>query len=439
MGIPSDISTRIHNKKGTVLIFVTIAILVLIMFAAFAIDLAYLFVIRNELKNAADAGALAGAQVLYNEDGTVYEGANQVAFDIARLNNSQNVPVDVHWESGQNSGDEVDVQRGHWRFATSRFEASDNLNGTDLWNVSTEDLDANPDFINAVRVKTRRDETRALSFFSRIFGYEDYFLSRESVAYIGFAGSLRPEDVDQPIGICRQSITDGSGNYTCNTGRMIDSSGGTTTNTGAWSNFSQPCETATPPSVNPLVCGGGNPEVIKFGEGMGTIGGMTDNVFRNLRNCWLNASVLKDWRGYPRERWGWTLPVIDCPGNNPGPCSVMVGAVTLDVIWINNANADPNWRDIPLQMEGWECSTWVGAGRPENIDSLTQEQRQQCWQEFATNFNLQTWDGTSVGALTPSQLMKTIFFLPSCEYHEPRGATGGRNFGILARIPVLVQ
>ena len=117
----------------------------------------------------------------------------------------------------------------------------------------------------------------------------------------------------------------------------------------------------------------------------------------------------------------------------------MVGAVTLDVIWIKDANADPNWTDIPLQMETWECSIWVGAGRPVNIDSLTQEQRQQCWQEFATNFNLQTWDGTSVGALTPSQLMKTIFFLPSCEYHEPRGTTGGANFGILARIPVLVQ
>jgi hypothetical protein len=32
-------------------------IAVLIMFTVFAIDLAYLFVIRNELKNAADAGA----------------------------------------------------------------------------------------------------------------------------------------------------------------------------------------------------------------------------------------------------------------------------------------------------------------------------------------------------------------------------------------------
>ena len=34
---------------------------------------------------------------------------------------------------------------------------------------------------------------------------------------------------------------------------------------------------------------------------------------------------------------------------------------------------------------------------------------------------------------------KTIYFLPSCSFHEPKGQTGGENFGILARIPVLVD
>ena len=427
---------QLENKRGVTIIVVALLIVVFLAFAALAVDIFHIVVVRNELRNAADAGSLAGARFLYNEDGTAINvGANQIAYDASIANKSEKVPVEVNWSSG-NTGD---VERGHWSFASRTFTPNDSLLPVALWNRTTEELDQDTNFINAVRVRTRRESTPAASFFARVLGYENFLLSSEAIAYIGFAGNLRPGDVDQPIAICGQSITDGSGNYTCNTGRMIDSSGGTTTNTGAWSNFSQPCATATPQSVNPLVCGDGNPAIINFGEGIGTIGGMVDNVYQNLRNCWLNASVLRDWRGYPRERWGLTLPVIDCPRNNPGTCSVVVGAVTLDIIWIKEANADPLWTDIPLQMEGWECSIWAGAGRPQNINSLTRSQRQQCWQEFATNFNLQTWDGTSVGALTPSQLLKTIFFLPSCEYHEPRGTTGGRNFGILARIPVLVK
>ena len=113
--------------------------------------------------------------------------------------------------------------------------------------------------------------------------------------------------------------------------------------------------------------------------------------------------------------------------------------MALDVLWIKQASTDPQWMDIPLQMQGWECSVWVNAGRPENINLLDTTQRQQCWQEFASEFNLRTADRTSVGDLTPSDLQKTVFFLPNCEPHEPKGVSGGQNFGVLARIPVLVE
>ena len=73
--------------------------LVFLGIAALAIDLSHLYVVRNELQNAADAGALAGARFLYNEDGTLVndagytddlnntiDSANQIAFDAARDN-----------------------------------------------------------------------------------------------------------------------------------------------------------------------------------------------------------------------------------------------------------------------------------------------------------------------------------------------------------------
>jgi hypothetical protein len=255
----------------------------------------------------------------------------------------------------------------------------------------------------------------------------------DAVAYIGFAGSLRPRDVDQPIAICRQSIQDPvDGSYTCATGRMIDSGGGSTHNTAAWSNFTQePCDTASVPTVRPLVCSDGNPNPFLFGEGMGTVGGMQDTIYNQLRDCWLAAQG-----GNPTQPWTITLPVIDCPANNPGPCSELVGVVTLDVLWIKQSGTDPQWRDIPLEMAGWICEY---AAQGLSVDDMTVEQRQECWSDFADEFELRTADDTMVDDLSASDLQKTIFFRPNCSYHEPRGTTGGQNFGVLARIPVLVE
>lgn len=434
------------QEKGAVAIIVALSLLVLIGFGALAVDIGYVMMVKNEVQNAADAGALAGAGDLYlDNDSAVNPEANQTAYDTATANQSQKETVFL---SGPYT---EDVQRGHWSFATRTFTPNDSLAPVDLWNASTSELDANTDFINAVRVRVRTN-TPVMSFLSRIWGGSSFFGRAEAVGYIGFAGSLRPRDVNQPIAICCQSIVDQNGNYTCSTGRMINSSGGTTTNSAGWTNFSQPCETASVPTVRPLVCGQGNPTGLTFGDGMGTVNGMQDVVYRDMRDCWLNLpDMTKDWRGYPTQFWSLTLPVVDCccadcppgpcsPGPcSPGPCSKLRGAVTLNVLFIKESGTDSHWTDIPLQMEDWVCARWDVLGRPTNTNALTESERQQCWREFASHFNLRTADGTSVGDLTPSNLQKTIFFLPSCEYHEPRGNTGGENFGILAKIPVLVK
>ncbi len=133
----------------------------------------------------------------------------------------------------------------------------------------TEELDADPNFINAVKVTARREATPVASFFARIFGFNSFELSKEAVAYLGFAGSLGPGEADQPIAICSQSLLNENDEYTCIAGRMINSGSGTTHNSGAWTNFSQPCETASVPTVRPLVCGSGNPGILDFGRGHG--------------------------------------------------------------------------------------------------------------------------------------------------------------------------
>ena len=100
-------------ERGSVSVIVTISLLVLVGVAALVIDIGHLAVTKNELQNAADAGALAGARCLYIDDGTaINEACNQTAIDAATANQCDNLPVEV------SAGD---VERGHWTFATKTF------------------------------------------------------------------------------------------------------------------------------------------------------------------------------------------------------------------------------------------------------------------------------------------------------------------------------
>jgi Flp pilus assembly protein TadG len=412
----------IANQGGVTAALIAVAMFALLGVAALAVDLGHLYVVRNELQNAADAGALAGARILYNDEGTsINVDANQRAYVTALANRSDKTAVEVNWTSG-NTGD---VQRGHWSFAARTFTPNDSTAPVELWNVSTEELDANVNFINAVRVIARRQATPAASFFARIFGHTGFELSATAVAYIGFAGTLLPFDAKQPIAICKQSILDESGDYTCGVGRMINSGSNAGHNTGGWTNFSQPCETASAPTVKPLVCGAGNPEPLQLGQGTGTTGGEVQTAFDALIDCWIkNADT--DGDKIPDQPWEVTLPVVDCPTNNLGPCSTVKGAVTINIVWITRTDKN-QMKEVPRKMGKWSCPAGYTG--------------QQCWQGsegfqgFVDYFQLKDVLNSSPATYED----KTIYFLPDCTPHEPAGTSGGENFGILAEIPVLVK
>ena len=111
-----------------------------------------------------------------------------------------------------------------------------------------------------------------------------------------------------------------------------------------------------------------------------------------------------------------TLPVIDCTGNNVSNCATVKGAVNIDIVWITEKANDP----VPRKMGDWTCpSGYTDA---------------QCWTSFTNYFNLKDVDNNP-----PAYAKKSIYFLPNCTPHIPAGNTGGENFGILAKIPVLVK
>lgn len=367
------------NQNGAVIVLVAILTVLFLGIAALAIDVYHVYVVRNELQNAADAGALYGARVLYISDGeSVNPGANDEAYNTAITNLSEKVPVELIYDAASNSGD---VQRGHWSFATRQFTPNSSLAAIDIGSYTQEELD-NPDpninggFINAVKVRVRRQDKPAASFFAQIFGFENFGITAEAIAYRGFAGSINPGEIDQPIAICEESIIDEDGDYNCNMGRMLNSGANlNTSNTGGWTNFSQPCATANSNEMKSLICGDGNPGELKFGQGIGAVGGVQDVVFRDLADCW-EAATNKT------SIWSMTLPVIECPGNNVSNCSNLVGAVNVNVVWILRDN-DTSYADVPREMEDWSCPTTTSG-----FD---------CWKSFVDHFNLaNVWGRSSI-------------------------------------------
>jgi len=473
---------KLKDQKGATAIIVAVSLLVLLGFAAFAVDFGHRHVVQNELQNASDAGSLAGARQLYYEDGSAVnagqsptseqpDSANQVAYDSAIANLGQGVPVELNDYTSNNG----DVQRGHWSFSDTPplcpttgtydpFCPNVSTTPTVIAGVSEEDLDKDTNFINAVRVVTRRQITPVLSFFARIFGFGDYNLSAEAVAYIGFAGTLMPDEVDQPIVICYQSIWNEAQNkIECNYGRMqnSDSTKDDDSNTGGWTDFSQrPCDQTNADEMKDILsdCTTGNPHPIIFGEGIGATGGVVDNIFGSatapnkpsLFNCWKSGiwdanhsgifgdsidgvddhPIDKDGDDWPEYPWAIKVPVIDCLDNNVKKCSTVLGAMTVYVVWMLDKENKIN-DDAPYKMHKPDGTLW------ENYDPNGQVR----WDSFVGAFGLKTSESDLPATVANDGFKKkSIYFLPNCLYNSPpAGTSGGTNFGIQAKIPVLVD
>jgi len=413
------------RQTGLSFVLMALSLVMLFSFTALALDGGNLYIAKNELQNASDAGALAGARVLYLPDGSeVNSGADAVAAATAISNSSQGDPVEV-----------ASVQRGHWSFATRTFTPNSSLEPVDLVGVTADDLDSDLSFINAIEVVTERNTTPVVAFFGFIFGHESYKASARAVAYIGFAGTLRPEDVDQPIAICKDRLLNEDGTYECSVGTFIPSNDSTMSETGGWSSFKQEdaCMGGTSTSeLRPLVCASGNPETLTLGKDMATLGGESHSTFMDLYDCW-EAETGKE------TLWNMTLPVIDCPDSNVGPCNTLSGAVNINVAYIvdkaNNIDADaPSRMELPdWDGDGASDGTWSN----DATDGVTR------WNDFVDAFKIKKPDGTPAHWDSDPSLngwrQKTIYFLPDCSFHEPTGLSGGENFGVLAQIPVLVD
>ena len=162
------------RRRGTVLVLSAVLIAILVAFVALAVDVGYIMYVRNQLQNAADAGALAGAGVLRDDASVVASTAES----FAELNAVAASNADVR---------PSDIQVGHW----------DNLSR--VFSTAGEP--------NAVRVTCRLDEARGNSpalFFARVFGNSTINLNATAVAL------AKPSRCTMILGLNRVSMSGSS-------------------------------------------------------------------------------------------------------------------------------------------------------------------------------------------------------------------------------------
>ena len=187
------------RQRGAVAVLIGILSIVLVGFAALAIDVGYLMTTRNELQNVADAAALAAARQLGVNYQTMngisanaqetYDCAASAAFPCSQLVGIAQAVALENQAAGINiSVAANDVAIGRWNQSNSpRFTA-----GT-----------ARP---LAVRVTARRDSISnnpVTTFLASVIGHETMGVSAFATASLQGMGTANPGNLELPVGISK--------------------------------------------------------------------------------------------------------------------------------------------------------------------------------------------------------------------------------------------
>jgi Flp pilus assembly protein TadG len=135
------------GDRGQVLVIVALVFVVLLGFAALAVDVGYMYTVRHELQRCADAGALAGASAFISgvwSSATARTAANNLAMSYASRDAVGASPLDI-----------------------------------------TTDVDVSFPSLDRVRVGTHRTVNL---FFARIFGVSNTTINAYAVAEAAAAG-----------------------------------------------------------------------------------------------------------------------------------------------------------------------------------------------------------------------------------------------------------
>ncbi len=230
----------LKGDEGVTAVLVAIMMVMLLSFAALAIDIGYGRVTKNELQNTADAAALAGARQL----GLIYKGMSYedqknyalTATDEALIKGSA---INV---ASKNRAGGVDITVNSEDIVIGNWEPSSSPPVNPAASVPP----------HAVRVTARRDSLAngpISTFFAKVFGISTMDVSAVATASLTGQGSAPTGGLPIPVGISCAWVN----NHTC--GDVITFYP-TTTSCAGWNTY-----TSSPSNANKLRCilDSGNP------------------------------------------------------------------------------------------------------------------------------------------------------------------------------------
>ncbi len=334
-----------RRERGSVLVFVTLALIALFAFAAWSTETGQAWMARDQLQAASDSAALAGAGELLDPN------ANQPSDPASAVAGAQSFGVE-HKAIGVDVAILAsDVVTGRWDMQTRTFTP---LPG------STDRTE-----VRAVRVIGRRDDVAngpVPTVLGRILGVDSIAVNAAAIGYIGYAGLLPPGSALLPVALDCCKISGGSCDQsycqyvaanppnpcplsaaTDNPGKMVSclQFAATGAQNACWTELD---------SVSPAISTSGLEDIIQAGNPVAAGGqpiyvdnGTKNAVLQEIRNRFLNQSsytgtpgggVDTNGNGTP-DSWLVPLPIVECqnPGDGcaGGSSQKIVGVACLDI------------------------------------------------------------------------------------------------------------
>jgi hypothetical protein len=319
----------LSEQQGGVAIMVAVSAIALLSFAALVVDIGYGLVVNNQLQNAADAGALAGARALGHyycpatdpdnpclspatmkamTVGDVEPVARPVVRDVVGKNYAAKAALAI---------DDSDIEVGWWDPDAKTFSAT----------YTGDPAEYSPP--NAVRVRTRRDTTTndpIQTFLGSIFGVASINLSKPATAALTAIGKVEKGGLI-PLALSEQ--------HKCNDVIKLQK---TTTSCAGWTGFFGDTNTNDLGNLIDGIRKGTieSPEVT-VSDSLNFTGGVTSATFNAFYNLWM---VKKD----PTTGiWQVLLPVYEDSGtcDNPNKSLRIKGFATMDISKVDCTASDP--------------------------------------------------------------------------------------------------
>jgi Flp pilus assembly protein TadG len=254
------------DESGATAVIVAVVLVALLGMGALAVDLGHLYSVENQLKKAAEAGALAGARGLWPQDISTAVSRNPNCAQGAAW--ALNTTMSNKVEGVNLAADEVRVEVGRWNYDTRTFTPGMSTNA------------------NGARVTTNRANVPI--YLGRIFGISSKDLSASAIAIMDIINSM-PGQI--PIAISKRNAVPESN---LAEGALLTIQFGTSSSTNeqiGWQNggwFAKPPDSASASVISNYIVDGTTP-VLVVGDTINLSNGEFTSSLHTLKTALANA------------------------------------------------------------------------------------------------------------------------------------------------------